>query len=113
MDATLTRRRFLAGAAALGMGATAARFVLPDAARSALPLPPASGLDHVVVLTMENRSFDHLLGWLRGADGRQAGLAYPDRDGVLHATHHLAEFQGCGFSDPDHSYEGARAEYNE
>ena len=25
---------------------------------------------------MENRSFDHFLGWLPGADGRQAGLTY-------------------------------------
>ena len=25
---------------------------------------------------MENRSFDHFLGWLPGADGRQAGLQY-------------------------------------
>ena len=27
---------------------------------------------------MENRSFDHFLGWLPGADGRQAGLTYHD-----------------------------------
>ena len=27
---------------------------------------------------MENRSFDHFLGWAPGADWRQAGLAYPD-----------------------------------
>ena len=34
---------------------------------------------------MENRSFDHYLGWLDGADGKQAGLTYVDRDGVTHA----------------------------
>ena len=27
---------------------------------------------------MENRSFDHILGWLPGADGKQAGLTYVD-----------------------------------
>jgi phospholipase C len=67
----------------------------------------------VVLLMMENRSFDHLLGWLPGADGKQAGLSYTDAAGVSHATYPLApDFQGCGRSDPDHSYAGARAEYN-
>jgi len=62
---------------------------------------------------MENRSFDHLLGWLPGADGRQAGLSYVDRDGASHETYPLApDYQGCGHADPDHSYEGGRAEYN-
>jgi phospholipase C len=65
----------------------------------------------VVVLMMENRSFDHFLGWLPGADGRQAGLSYLDAAGVSHPTHALApDFQGCGQSDPDHSYQGGRQE---
>ncbi|OLB79383.1 MAG: hypothetical protein AUI14_10520 [Actinobacteria bacterium 13_2_20CM_2_71_6] len=78
-----------------------------------LPDPASSGIDHIVVLCMENRSFDHLLGWLPGANGRQAGLAYPDRSGVLRPTYHLGTYQGCGHPDPDHSYSGARAEYND
>jgi phospholipase C len=61
---------------------------------------------------MENRSFDHLLGWLPGADGRQDGLSYPDPDGVLRSTHHLTQLHGCGYTDPSHSYEGGRAEFN-
>ena len=78
-----------------------------------LPAPEMSGLDHVVVVTMENRSFDHMLGWLRGADGRQAGLAYPDRAGVARPTAPLApDFQGCGHPNPDHSYTGSRMTYN-
>ncbi len=80
---------------------------------AALPSPGASGLEHVVVVTMENRSFDHFLGWLPGADGRQAGLGYPDRAGVLQPTHALApDFQGCGHSNPDHSYVGGRVSYD-
>jgi phospholipase C len=55
-----------------------------------LPLPGRSGIEHVVVVTMENRSFDHLLGWLPGANGRQAGLSYPDASGVMHPTFALA-----------------------
>ena len=90
---------------ALGQRRARAQAVLPD--------PGASGIDHVVVVMMENRSFDHYLGWMDAVDGRQAGLRYPDASGVLHATHRLApDYQGCGFSDPDHSFEGGRVEYN-
>ena len=59
---------------------------------------------------MENRSFDHYLGWLPGADGKQAGLTYVDRDGVAARTHHLTDYQGCAHPDPDHSFEGGRVQ---
>ena len=79
----------------------------------ALPNPRNSGIEHIVVLMMENRSFDHLLGWLPGADGTQAGLTYTDAAGVSYPTYPLApDYQGCGHPDPDHSYEGGRIEYN-
>ena len=61
---------------------------------------------------MENRSFDHFLGWLPGADGHQAGLVFADGTGVAHSTYHLSEFQGCGYADPDHSWDGGRVEYD-
>jgi phospholipase C len=78
-----------------------------------LPDPRRSGLDHVVVVTMENRSFDHMLGWLPGADGRQAGLTYVDKRGLAQPTDRLApDFQGCGHPDPDHSYGGGRVAYD-
>jgi phospholipase C len=58
---------------------------------------------------MENRSFDHFLGWLPGADGKQAGLAYVDRNGVTQPTYPLApDYEGCDHPGPDHSYEGGR-----
>jgi phospholipase C len=42
----------------------------------------------------------------------QAGL-YADSAGALHATHPMApDFEGCGFHDPDHSFNGGRIEYN-
>ena len=59
---------------------------------------------------MENRSFDHYLGWLPGADGRQAGLTYTDGAGKQFATPWLSDFQGCSFLDPDHSWEGGRVQ---
>src|ERR1700682_181519 len=108
----LTRGALLGGAAAL-IGATRRPGAALAASASRLPPPAASGVDHIVVVMMENRSFDHFLGWLPGADGRQAGLGYRDRNGILHPTHHLApDFQGCGFADPDHSFAGGRIEYD-
>jgi phospholipase C len=111
----VSRRTFLesaaigAGAVALGRhGALAEQLAVP-----ALPNPEQSGIDHVIVVMMENRSFDHILGWLPGADGKQAGLTYFDRASLPHATHPLApDYQGCGHPDPDHSYAGARVEYD-
>ncbi len=78
-----------------------------------LPPPENSSIEHVVVVMMENRSFDHLLGWLPGADGQQAGLTYLDSVGAGHPTHALArDFTGCGHPDPDHSYPGGRVQYH-
>jgi phospholipase C len=70
-----------------------------------LPAPADAPFDTVVVVTMENRSFDHFLGWLPGADGKQGGLRYPDRDGTFRPTRALApDFQGCAFHDPRHDW---------
>ncbi len=121
----LDRRDFVKGA----LGATGAAWVgsklghstagwaldQPAAAAAraaALPHPERSGIEHVVVVMMENRSFDHLLGWLPGADGRQHGLSYEAPDGTRHKTFHQKQLNGCGFADPDHSYNGGRIQYN-
>jgi phospholipase C len=70
------------------------------------------GVRHVVILMMENRSFDHFLGWLPGADGRH-DLAYLSADGNVYPNYPLApDFQGCGYSDPDHSWEGWLIQHN-
>src|SRR5258706_6700822 len=112
----VTRRDFLnsmmAGAGAAGLGGVEA--LLGAKSRSDLPTPGHSGIEHVVVVMMENRSFDHLLGWVPGADGTQAGLSYVDAADQSHSTHALApDYQGCGHPDPDHSYEGGRVEYDD
>jgi phospholipase C len=77
-----------------------------------LPAPDQSGIEHVVVVTMENRSFDHFLGWLAGANGQQAGLTYNDSAGGTHPTYHLTDYQGCGFLDPGHTYSDGRVQFN-
>ena len=110
----LTRREFLIGAAAAG-GAAATGAIgsvgrALAASPASLPAPQHSGIEHIVVVCMENRSFDHFLGWVRNADGRQAGLRFADDSGVLHSTHHLQDWSGCGFNDPDHSYAGGRVQ---
>jgi phospholipase C len=112
----VSRRRFLRAAAATGGALTLAGLGPIESAFSqgvVLPPPDLSGIEHIVVVMMENRSFDHMLGWLEGADGRQRGLTYLDASGVPQATYRLApDFQGCGHADPDHSYQGGRIEYN-
>ena len=61
---------------------------------------------------MENRSFDHVLGWLPGANGRQDGLSYVDKDGATHTTWPLGpDFQGCAYEDPDHTWPGIAIQY--
>jgi phospholipase C len=122
-DEYLRRREFLQRTALTAGIATSLATVLPsdtlvaEAARHqrrrALPAPKNMPVDTIVVLMMENRSFDHYLGWLPGADGRQAGLSYTDDDGSVHATQRLApDFQGCGHPDPDHSWAGGRTQLN-
>jgi phospholipase C len=116
------RRKFLQGIAAASGAAALYKFgdltsVLghheDQSPSKDLPTPTRSGVDHIVVVMMENRSFDHLFGWIDGADGRQAGLTFQAPDGTAHATHHLAgDFTGCGHPDPDHSYQGGRIQYN-
>jgi phospholipase C len=116
----IDRRRFLrdamgaSGAALVGStGWAGAEGLLRDHDSASLPRPGQSGIEHIIVLMMENRSFDHFLGWLPNADGRQAGLTYLDASGMPHDTHPLApDFTGCGHPDPDHSYAGGRIQYH-
>jgi len=70
-----------------------------------------TGLDrlkHLVVLMMENRSFDHMLGSLKAVDSRIDGvtgqLSNPDTTGALVKPQPLADFQGQLDPDPDHHF---------
>src|SRR3954453_18488697 len=85
-DGFLRRREFLqrtavAGGLAASMGlALGPQTLIAQAARpqrgAKLPRAAQRPMDTFVVLMMENRSFDHFMGWLPGADGKQAGLSY-------------------------------------
>ena len=83
----INRRELLknAGLASGALLVGSCRSASQSFAREALPLlpsPETTGIAHIVLLTMENRSFDHFLGWLPNADGKQAGLTFVDGNGV-------------------------------
>ncbi|MES2488632.1 MAG: alkaline phosphatase family protein [Pseudomonadota bacterium] len=115
------RRQFITTVAAAAAGS----LILPGCGRSdapstaailgaGLPDPAKSGIDHVVVVMMENRSFDHFLGWVPGADGVQAGVRLKSPNGTVYQSRDLApNYQNCNLADPDHSYEGGRTQVND
>lgn len=119
-----SRRKFLEGLGIVSGGALLGSLIdlpgfktlaqeLEELAGKPLPRPEDSGIDHLVVVMMENRSFDHLFGWIPGANGKQAELTFKDPLGFHHRPHHLAgDFTGCGHADPDHSYDGGRIQYD-
>jgi phospholipase C len=65
-------------------------------------------LKHIVVLMMENRSFDHMLGSLKAVDPRIDGITddmdNPDNAGAAVKPQLLAEFQGQLDPDPNHHF---------
>jgi phospholipase C len=72
-------------------------------------MPPGlDNLKHIVVLMMENRSFDHMLGALKAQDPRIDGITdqstNPDTTGAQIKAQPLAEFQGQLDPDPDHHF---------
>ena len=158
-DGRISRRRFLGAAGALAGGAALGATPLGTASSGvgrelgAVPLvrsrarrrPSGSMLDllvvdspvdTVVVLMMENRSFDHYLGWL-GADedyletGRsrygskfrvdaRTDFTYVDSQGKGHRTYHLTRdpvephpYRGCAHPVPGHGWVPGRIEFAE
>jgi phospholipase C len=139
------RRDFLKRAGLVG-GAAAAVTALPGCRRifqhPPFRLPTSRGIlecapsdapiDTVVVLMMENRSFDHWLGWLADdheyldagrhryghrfcIDGDQ-DQTFPGPNGPVATTHLLEQvnqanpFRGCDHPDPGHGWTAGRAE---
>lgn len=132
----------LAGAALLGprlaglFGGTSAEATALRgfAGESLLSLPAKeSPIDHIVVLMMENRSFDHYLGWLgtdeEYVDGgrRRYGdhfvvdadqtQSFRDPNGNIVRTYHLPSkpgetnpYRGCDHPDPGHGWRSGRAQ---
>ena len=66
-------------------------------------------LKHIVVLMMENRSFDHMLGYLKAQipaiDGLTGAESNPDTTGVHATVQPRAEYQSQLDPDPGHHFE--------
>lgn len=136
----MQRRDFLRSAAAAGAAALVGPKI-PDAfgrlrlpGGSILDLPASQApIDTVVVCMMENRSFDHYLGWLandetyleagRSRYGRRFRIdadnsrAYSAPNGEVVPTFHLGTtpefenpYRGCGFRDPGHGWNAGRVQ---
>jgi phospholipase C len=80
----IDRRRFLLSTAAASSAAA-----LPPSIARALEIPAhkrtgtVMDVEHVVILTQENRSFDHYFGTLRGVRGFGDRFAIPARDATV------------------------------
>lgn len=78
-----------------------------------------AGIEHIVVLMMENRSFDHFLGALSSdaayankstVDGLTGSESNPAPDGSSVAVFKMANFTP---DDPPHGWDAAHAQFNE
>jgi phospholipase C len=95
-------------------GAGAAARLLPGCGDDIGSGAPEGGITTLVVVCMENRSYDHYLGAraLLGlpGDGLTAGMSNPDPLGGEVATYHETTF--C-VPDPPHSWDGSRECWND
>ena len=79
----------------------------PSLGPTVAALPGVQALRHIVVLMMENRSFDHMLGFLGkpGMAGLSGSETNPDYRNVLQPVTRNAVDQGELYPDPSHEWE--------
>jgi phospholipase C len=83
-----------------------------------LPLDPGllANIDHIVVLMMENRSFDHMIGYLSkdggraDVDGLRGGEKNPDKEGLAHSSFPLTNTRFAEI--PDHGHDSVTNQVN-
>lgn len=102
----MRRRTAIKTLGALGAAAAAPRFL----SGCGDDLPGPATVDHIVVMMMENRSYDHMLGSRSlveglGGDGMPAGAANPNKAGQMVSAFPAQEL--CVL-DPPHSWDAAR-----
>lgn len=80
----------------------------PPGVQNLQNLPGIQNLQHIVVLMMENRSFDHMIGALKNQnssiDGLNGNETNPDNTGASIQVQPQADFQGQLDPDPDHHF---------
>ena len=88
----------------------------PEDPQQPLDPGPLANIDHIVVLMMENRSFDHMLGYLRknggraDVDGLRGGEKNPDNEGVAQSSFPLS---GTRFAEiPCHEHDCVKKQVN-
>jgi phospholipase C len=74
--------------------------------------PGLNNLKHIVVLMMENRSFDHMLGYMQvpGLNGLSGNETNPDSNGQAQSVQPTAAAQAESDPDPDHSWPGVNTQ---
>lgn len=98
------------GGAAVAVGASVAgRFGVAGAA-DPLPDPSTCPIEHVIVLCMENRSFDHMLGRLPGANGLDRDLYNEREDGTRVYVHRNRDFT-CTLGDLGHGHDDSLQQF--
>jgi phospholipase C len=102
----MSRRAALAGLGAMGSGCR------PQKQETAAPTP--GSIDTVIVVMMENRSFDHVFGALslvegKAVDGLTAGITNPDLDGNPIP---IAKAETDCVPDPPHGWNSSHNQYH-
>jgi len=106
---SLTRRRFLKGAAAVGAGALAAPLASKPWAFARSRPAPATPLEHIIIDCQENRSFDHYFGYapFAGRFGPPRRYSQPDGNGGSVRPY---EFTELSTPDIGHSWDVVHSE---
>jgi phospholipase C len=112
------------GPASAAKGGTSVADSGPVAVPALTSVAGISPVEHVVVVMMENRSFDHFMGWMPGANGiglgpggevvdeqRFSSFGYQDSKGKRHGIYHETQWNACGLADQDHGYVGGRIQW--
>jgi phospholipase C len=110
----VTRRAVISGAVA-GAGATAGALA-SCAPEESKPKAEKGRIEHIVVVMMENRSFDHFLGAMKLVEGRSeldgltAEMSNPDADG--NPVYPYPNEIDC-ISDPGHGWNPSHDQFND
>jgi phospholipase C len=110
---TMNRRTALKSIGALA-GAAGATRVLPGCGDGGSSLPP--GIHHVVVVMLENRSYDHMLGARKmmgmAGDGLEASMSNMTSTGTVVPVF-PATFDNACVPDPPHGWTASRNQFAE
>jgi phospholipase C len=111
----ITRRTFVRRAGAAGIAVAGGNLWAtgPAAAAARKAGRPRTPVEHVIISTQENRSFDHYFGFAPEVQRRRLGVppgyTQPDAAGGQHAPIELTALRS---PDPPHGWDAVHAQYN-